>query len=1040
MKMTTSAVYLPGNIYTRRLALELSLEGAAGVELPPQRLRDVAKAFGFIRHSVLDFPAWRRVTRAKEPVPVAALVELLAVLVQRYAYWPVKFCGWRAQPEDLSAPTAAAKGAQAKGYAIFEISSEGPGREAARVALTLAEAVVEGRDGAALEELFLSEMAGFLKKTLRETPSADALLIARAAQARGIPWSVLSRSQYLRLGIGRDSHTLYGTESTNTTSIARAISRDKALSNDLLRRAGLPAARQRTARTEDEAVAHARTLGFPLVVKPLTGNMGQGVTVGASDEAQILRAFHRAREVSRDVVLETMIEGDETRLLVVNGRMISAVRRHPAQVRGDGTSTVRALVEASNRQPEREQVLTGRMAVMKPIQLDGEALELLAAQKLTLEAVPQGGQVVLLRQESNISRGGHPEDVTRLVHPSIRRVAERAAAAVGLDVCGVDFITTDLSAHWNTTGGAICEVNSRPGINMHLFVSGKGAGRITDAFLDMLFPDDSRPRLPVVALLGEPEETLPLRRAIEATAARANRPLAVVTTEERRTTVLSSSRWAATAAGLIWDDLAEAAVIEITPKQLVRDGLGFDRVDLAVLPPKSVTATQELAAQVLRHLAGPRVVIRGEAEAPAQALAALGLPVTALDDQLVQGPSANPAAAPRHETSADEFTALFVGDVGFGESYMHHPRVAGLQQLLSTQGHGYSLAGLQGLLGGADLTVANLEVPLAGRPDLALQGRKKYLGWSDPSRSLAALRDAGIDAVTLANNHALDCGTEGLSETLLRLREGGIASFGAGADAEAAGLPFIHRFTVGGVERSLVVYGGFETRARYEERYRWYADRGFAGVSKIDPDRIARSVAALRQVLPNPLFIAFPHWGTDYEPITAGQRETAAALAKAGLDLVIGHGAHFSQGAEIVEACPVLFNIGNFVWNTPGRFNKRDVAPYGTAVALIFRRGQRGGPTLRLYPLMVDNAQTNFQNRPVTPEEFPAAAQVITAGWPGRPRRLRNADAPYLEMKLPLREGAQPAAATASARARPTKRKTATSVAPRPNGGEQPHL
>lgn len=1001
MKIKNVALYQPGNIFTRRLAIELTLDDAAGTVLDPAAMRVLARAMRNFRASITDIPAWRRFQRAKGPIPAAAVVELLAVLIQRHAYWPVKFCAWRETgAETLPAATGPL---HAEGRAVYEISSEGPGRQAAKAAVALADALIGGATHRQVHDLYLEQFALFLKATLRETPAADALHLARAGQERGIPWSVVNRSLYLRMGSGRNAHMLYGTESTNTTSIARALSRDKVVANALLTKVGVPAANQRSARTEEDAISHANELGFPLVIKPLDGNMGRGVTIGVSSDAEVARAFARARKHSRDVVLETLIEGDEIRLLVVNGKLAAAVRRHPAQVHGDGSATVAQLVEIANRQPEREMLLTGRMAVMKPIQMDDEALELLAEQDLTPDAVPPKGQIVLLRRESNISRGGHPEDVTALIHPSIRRVAERAAEVVGLDVCGVDFITTDLSKHWRETGGAICEVNSRPGINMHLYIAGEEkAAKITDAFLDMLFPKDRPARVPVVALLGEPEETQTLRLQIEAAAMRANKPLAVITAAGLRNTLLSGSRFTRDATALNWDNTAEAAVVEITPRQLVREGLGFDRVDLAVLPTGAASARDAMAVGALHHVAGHRIIRFGDDGALPGALKALGLPEAGLADLAALQPRASTAAAPvKHRDNPDEFTALFVGDIGFGESYMHHPRVAGLQQLLSTHGHGYSMAALSPLLQGADLTVGNLEVPLAGRPDIALQGRKNYLGWSDATRTVAALQDAGIDAVTLANNHALDCGTTGLAETLMRLQDASITSFGAGRDGESAGLPFIHRFTVGGVERSLVVFAGFEHRPRYENRYRWYADHGFAGVAKINPARIARSIAALRPVLPNPIFIAYPHWGTDYEPITETQRETAAALVAGGIDLIIGHGAHIVQPAEMIDGVPVIFNIGNFVWNTPGRFNKRDVPPFGTAVSLVFRRGQRGGPAIRLHPLMIDNAVTNFQNRLVTPEEFPVAAKAIL-GSLSRPKRVQG-ELPYLEVKLPLR-------------------------------------
>ncbi|PVA09241.1 hypothetical protein DC366_15190 [Pelagivirga sediminicola] len=287
------------------------------------------------------------------------------------------------------------------------------------------------------------------------------------------------------------------------------------------------------------------------------------------------------------------------------------------------------------------------------------------------------------------------------------------------------------------------------------------------------------------------------------------------------------------------------------------------------------------------------------------------------------------------------------------------------------------------------------------KTDPALSERKSYLGWCDPAPTLAALKDAGIDAVTLANNHMLDCGTAGLTETQTMLHGAGIASFGAGEDETAAARPFIHRFAMNGAERTLVVFGGFERRARYDHEYNWYAGPRIAGIGKLDADRIAAQIASLRDTLPNPTFVVFPHWGVDYAGVTQKQRDMAAALAAAGADLIIGHGAHIVQDAEMIDGCAVLYNIGNFVWNTPGRFSSRAVPPYGLAVALEFTSASEAGATLRLYPIVTDNSVTEFRNRPVTSGEFEHAQDHLEFGPSGLFSPGRDAAGFHLELVVP---------------------------------------
>lgn len=1019
MKIETTTLLRRGNIHTKRLAIELQIAGAQDVFVSPDALSQLRRSLSFLYLKALDCPAWRRLMRARHPVPAAGVIEVLAVIAQRYNYWPVKFCSWRGVKSDDAAETDH----HVQGRAIFEIGSKQPGIEAAKVAIALTEAMTEGASPKKLRELFYSGMEKFLRKTNFETPAVDALQMAREGMRRSIPWSVLHRSQYMRLGTGRHAHILKGSESTNTRSISRAVSRDKRLTHAILHEAGLPVARQRTARREQDAIAHAKDLGFPLVVKPVDGNMGKAVTIDIRDEDRLITAFHRAQKISRTVVLESMIEGDEYRLLVVNGRFVAAANRIPAQVKADGKSDVGELVRVENARPERHFIWPGRIPFMKHIEIDSEALELLGDQGLTLESVPPEGQVVFLRRESNISRGGEGFDMTDRIHPSIRDVAERAASLIGLDVCGVDFITTDPSRHWRKAGGAICEANSRPGVSWHLHLAGDRAHEITDTMLDMLYPEGTPSRLPVIALLGWPHQTGDLRRRIEAVATRANKLLGVVPSDDGKQAVLPMTRKFDDGETLSWDNQIECGVIEITPDQLAQNGAGFDRVDLALLPPPDGSEAHARAVQAMKRIAGPRVAQIDDPLAVIRALTALQLPIEAVDSFPALARETVPST-PQEATGTAEFTALFLGDVGFGESYMHRPRAAGLRETLAAHGHGYSLEKLKGLLGLADLSVANLEVPLASKPDPALDRRKKYLGWCDAPRTLAALKEAGIGAVTLANNHTLDCGTKGLSDTIIGLDDAGIASFGAGGDDKTAARPFIHRFTVGRIERSLVVFGGFEHRARYEDRYHWYADRGVAGIAQLSAERIARQIDMLRKTLPRPMFVAFPHWGVDYADVTSGQRDMAAQLVEAGVDLIIGHGTHVLQGAEMIDGCPVFYNVGNFVWNTPGRFRANGMRPYGMAAALHFKRGQRGGPSLRLYPIMTDNAVTRFQNRPVTADEFAEAARVLSDDLPRRLRPKLDGGGHHLEMKLYERSSAantKPASASPSSRAIKTR-------------------
>ena len=349
---------------------------------------------------------------------------------------------------------------------------------------------------------------------------------------------------------------------------------------------------------------------------------------------------------------------------------------------------------------------------------------------------------------------------------------------------------------------------------------------------------------------------------------------------------------------------------------------------------------------------------------------------------------------------AAAFTALFAGDIGFGEHFMHHPRAASLQRKLGAEGRAASLSGLACLFDAADVAVGNLEAPLSDRPDPALAARKPGLAWSRPEEAAAALRDAGFTALSLANDHALDCGREGLAETRLRLARVGIRPFGAGPDATLAGLPWLAPFETAGRARTLAVFSAFEYRPVYDHAFRWYTNRGLPGVAPLSPLRLRRDITRVRQRLPEPLVVAFPHWGESYAPTSDAQRAAARQLVAAGADIVIGHGAHVAQGFEMVGGRPVIYGLGNCAWNTPGRFGIEGVAPIGLVALLSF--AEIGPPLLRLVPILTDNAMTGFCSRPLGEAAFARFAAAHRAGW----ATGRVGGAPCLERLVPLGETA----------------------------------
>ena len=294
----------------------------------------------------------------------------------------------------------------------------------------------------------------------------------RAAENHGIPWLRLNDQSLVQLGHGKYQQRIQATVTSRTSHIAVELASDKEETNKILATLGLPVPKQELVHNEKQAVRAAQRMGFPVVTKPYNGNHGRGISIRLTTDEEVAHGFTVAREHSRSVIVETFLEGDDHRLLVVNGELVAATRRTPGHVVGDGRHTVAQLIEIVNQDPRRG---VGHEKVLTRLELDAQAQKMLERVDLHADSIPDAGQVVYLRSTANLSTGGTATDVTDVIHPDNREMAERAVRAIGLDVGGVDFLSKNITESYRTIGGGICEVNAAPGFRMHVAPS-EGTG------------------------------------------------------------------------------------------------------------------------------------------------------------------------------------------------------------------------------------------------------------------------------------------------------------------------------------------------------------------------------------------------------------------------------------------------------------------------------------------------------------------------------------------------------------------------------------
>ncbi|MDX1570033.1 MAG: cyanophycin synthetase [Xanthomonadales bacterium] len=421
----------------------------------------------------------------------------------------------------------------------------------------------------------------FIRYAQRRALGPSTASLVAAATDRGIPHLRLNEHSLVQLGHGKYQERIQATITSKTPHIAVELACDKEETHRILEDLGLPVPKQMLVRSAEGAVRAARRIGFPVVLKPFNGNHGRGVSINLTSEEQVESAFEQANKHSRSVIVESYIQGLDHRLLVVNGQLVAAAKRVPGHVVGDGESTIEALVAEVNADPRRG---IGHEKVLTRIEFDHQAERLLAQRGYDRNSIPPEGEVVYLRSTANLSTGGTAVDVTDVIHPDNRAMAIRAAQAIGLDVGGIDFLTTDITESYRTTGGAICEVNAAPGFRMHVAPSEGKPRDVAGPVMDMLFPAGKPTRIPIAAITGTNGKTT-TSRMLAHILKLAGHTVGMTTTEgvyiDGKLTYPGDMTGPGGAAMVLRDPTVDAAVMETARGGLVKRGMGIDQSNVS---------------------------------------------------------------------------------------------------------------------------------------------------------------------------------------------------------------------------------------------------------------------------------------------------------------------------------------------------------------------------------------------------------------------------------------------------------------------------
>lgn len=494
-----------------------------------------------------------------------------AITLQRWAGHPTTLYG--------PCPQARAEGEVEDTHDFyFEYALALTGKRAA----SLACALMRIASGPAQPRRALAQdaFAQFAKQNLNNQNRAAYLRLARD---RNIPWRCLTPSSTV-LAFGQGCHTRWISSnfSDRTGFIATQLSTNKFEAASALRQHGIPVPRQHIASDIATALKAAQHIGYPVVVKPLGTDHGTAVSTGLQTDDDVRQAYRLAAKHG-PVLIESQLPGMHHRLTVIHGKMTSARRQTPAHVTGDGARSIAELVEEKNKARRAQNIWA--------IDLNEESDMILARAGRDRHTVPDAGEIIELHSHSNLVAGGTMMDVTDQVHPDNRKLAERTAAIMGIDVAGLDFLSPDISRSYLEVGGGFCEVNVTPA-----FIFDEH-----QILFDAWFPPPAGGRIPVIALLGVDDD---LARGIsEVLAQKAERyswashqglfidgscvdraPNDTVTGMERACT----------------EPTSRAALIELDPENIRHEGLGVDQIDILIMGKK---ARQDAPPQEARAMA-----------------------------------------------------------------------------------------------------------------------------------------------------------------------------------------------------------------------------------------------------------------------------------------------------------------------------------------------------------------------------------------------------------------------------------------------------
>lgn len=569
MKIIQKRIYEGQNIYSHKkcVRLDVDLEGYAEIsssEIPNFTINLIKIIPELKKHRCGIDEDGGFVKRLNEGTYLAHICEHIMIAIQNNLGIDVSYGKAREISGDLY-------------YVIVQYEYKNTVLEVANIAIDLINSLIRQ------QPINYDQRIKITKEILQnEHMGTTTKAICDAAKEYKLPIMQFGDSNIYQIGYGKKGRIIEASIGNRTSCVGVDISCDKLLTKQMLKMQNIPVADGRKILNLFGLLQEAERIGYPVVLKPQSGNKGNGVTLNIKNHKQLVDAYINLRKSQKDIIIEKYIQGRDYRVCVVDYKVVAVALRVAPFVIGNGKDNLKTLIDIVNEDPLRGE---DHEKVLTKIKIDTELISCLLKREIQLEYVPKNGEKVFLRENANLSTGGIAMDCTEKICEENIEYCINAAKILGLDICGVDICAKDIGIPLNESNGVVLEINAAPGIRMHQCPSKGKKRNVGKAILEMLY-DEKPGNIPVISVTGTNGKTT-TTRLIGHVLGKMGNNVGMTSTEgvylndkcihKGDDTGFDSART------VLMNREVDVAVLETARGGMVRHGLAYDLADVAVI-------------------------------------------------------------------------------------------------------------------------------------------------------------------------------------------------------------------------------------------------------------------------------------------------------------------------------------------------------------------------------------------------------------------------------------------------------------------------